>query len=77
MSRTIQVRDVPDEIHAELRRRAAAADTSLSDYVRDELIRAARRSSNAEVLMRAAARTWSITGVSAAELVDDGRADRE
>src|SRR5204863_2173371 len=43
MARTIQVRDVPDEIHRELRARAVAADTSLSAYVLEELKRIAGR----------------------------------
>ena len=41
MGKTIQVRDVPEEIHAELRSRAAAAGTSLSDYLLEELQRVA------------------------------------
>src|SRR5690606_3428004 len=57
MPRTIQIRDVPDEVHAELRRRAAEAGTSLSDYVADELRRVATRSANAEVLLRSAQRS--------------------
>lgn len=56
VSRVIQVRHVPDDVHAELRRRAAGAGVSLSDYVLDELTRIARRSHNAEVLLRAAMR---------------------
>ena len=39
MAKTIQVRDVPEDVHAELRARAAAAGTSLSDYVLGELER--------------------------------------
>lgn len=76
MTKTIQVRDVPDEVHAELHRRAAAAGTSLSEYARDELVRVARRSKNAEVLLRAASRSWAISDVSSAELVGDARAAR-
>jgi len=52
----VQVRDVPDDVHAELRRRAAAAGMSLSDFVKAELLRLARRPSVAEVLDRAARR---------------------
>lgn len=53
----LQVRDVPDEVHAELRRRAAAAGMSLSDFTRQELARLARRPSLADLLDRAARRT--------------------
>src|SRR2546423_4909064 len=41
MARTIQVRDVPDDVHRTLRARAAAAGVSLSDYLRREMVRLA------------------------------------
>lgn len=53
----LQVRDVPDEIHDKLRRRAASAGMSLSDFALQELARVAQRPSVAELLDRAAART--------------------
>lgn len=56
MSKTLQVRDVPDDVHAELRRRASAAGMSLSDFTRQELARLARRPSLADLLDRAARR---------------------
>ncbi len=56
MSKMVQVRDVPDQVHAELRRRAAAAGMSLSDFARIELTRLAQRPSVTELLNRAAAR---------------------
>lgn len=52
----LQVRDVPDDVHAELRRRAAAAGMSLSDFARLELARLARRPSLTDLLDRAARR---------------------
>ena len=52
----LQVRDVPDGVHAELRRRAAAAGMSLSDFARIELSRLARRPSLGDLFDRAAAR---------------------
>lgn len=52
----LQVRDVPEDVHAELRRRAAAAGMSLSDFARQELSRLARRPSLADLLERASAR---------------------
>ncbi len=51
----LQVRNVPDDLHAELRRRAADAGMSLSDYVLRELRRVAERSPMAEVFARSAA----------------------
>lgn len=76
MAKTIQVRDVPEDLHAELRSRAAAAGTSLSDYLLGELERIARRSRNAEVLLRAAHRDWSVSRVMTRELLDEARAER-
>lgn len=52
----LQVRDVPDEIHGEPRRRAAAAGMSLSDFALQELARVARWPSVADLLDRAGAR---------------------
>ena len=52
----LQVRDVPDDVHAELRRRASAAGMSLSDFAGQELARLARRPSLADLLDRAARR---------------------
>lgn len=76
VAKTIQVRDVPDDVHAELRARAAAAGTSLSDYVLGELERVTRRSDNAEVLLRAAQREWSVSRRTTRELLDEARASR-
>jgi plasmid stability protein len=52
----LQVRDVPDDVHAELRRRATTAGMSLSDFTRQELSRLARRPSLGDLLDRAASR---------------------
>jgi len=43
MPKTLQVRDLPDDVHAALAARAAAARESLSDYVRSLLIPIASR----------------------------------
>jgi len=52
----LQVRNVPDDLHAALRARAAASGLSLSEYVLRELRVLAARPSKAEVLARAALR---------------------
>jgi antitoxin FitA len=57
MSRTIQIRDVPDQVHRTLRARAAATGQSLSAYLLAELTRVAERPPVADVLARAAARS--------------------
>ncbi len=45
----MQIRDVPDEVHATYRRRAALAGMSLQEYLRLELVRNAERRSPAEI----------------------------
>lgn len=49
---TIYVRDVPEEVTAILKRRAADEGKSLSAYLAGELARMAARPSNAEVVAR-------------------------
>ncbi len=52
----LQVRNLPDEVHARLKERAAAERMSLSDYVARELEALVRYGSNAEVLEASRAR---------------------
>ena len=69
----LQVRNVPDDVHAELRRRARAAGVSLSEYVLRELERVAARPPIEEVLARSASRRL---GISMADVVETIRAER-
>ncbi len=73
MSRMLQVRNVPDDVHAELRRRAQAAGVSLSEYLLRELERIAARPPIEEVLARSASRRLDI---SMADVVETIRAER-
>ncbi|MGH9112142.1 MAG: FitA-like ribbon-helix-helix domain-containing protein, partial [Acidimicrobiales bacterium] len=50
MSKMIQVRHVPDDVHRTLKARAAKAGMSLSDYLRAELERLAELALVDEVL---------------------------
>jgi plasmid stability protein len=43
MSKMIQVRDVPDQVHSTLKARAAREGMSLSDFIKRELERTAER----------------------------------
>ena len=52
MSKTIQIRNVPDDVHRTLMVRAAQAGLSLSGYLRRELERIAARPSIEDVLAR-------------------------
>ena len=56
MSKMIQVRTVPDEVHRTLKMRAAPAGMSLSDYIKKDLERMASRRSWEEIEARIKAR---------------------
>jgi antitoxin FitA len=49
MSKMIQIRNVPDRLHRELKMRAAAAGMSLSDYIKQELDWRSRKKTIAEI----------------------------
>lgn len=59
--KTIQIRNVPDETHRELRTRAAAAGMSLSDFALEVLERTASKPPIADVLRRASERSGGPT----------------
>jgi plasmid stability protein len=67
MSKMIQVRNVPDDVHRILKVRAAAEGLSLSDYVKRDLEELATQATIEEVFARARARGSS--GVTAEEIV--------
>jgi antitoxin FitA len=54
---SVQIKDVPDETHAVLRQRAAAAHQSLQEYLRGRLIEEASQPTLDEVLDRAGGRS--------------------
>ena len=72
---TIQVKNVPDDVHTTLRHRAIDAHQSLQEYVLGLLIAEARQPTMKEVLDRAAGREG--VDVSLEEIVALIRADRE
>lgn len=49
---SVQIKDVPEDTHAVLRERAAAAHQSLQEYLRSRLIAEASAPTLAEVLAR-------------------------
>ena len=53
MSKMVQIRHVPDEVHRTLKARAARAGMSLSDYLRLELEAVAQRSQVDDLLAAA------------------------
>jgi plasmid stability protein len=74
MPKSVQIRDVPDDVHRVLRARAAAAGLSLSEFLRREITLVAEQPTVAEVLARAAARPG---GASRQAIVDVIRAARD
>lgn len=73
MSRMLQVRNLPDEVHAKLKERAAAERMSLSDYVAGELARMTRYRSNSEILQAARKRNPIIDSDILLQAVRDSR----
>jgi antitoxin FitA len=69
MSKMIQIRNVPDDLHRELKMRAAAAGMSMSDYIKRELDRRSRKSTIREIAARRDAQGRKSTA-SIQEMVD-------
>ena len=69
MSKMIQIRNVPDDLHKELKIKAAAAGMSMSDYIKRELGRRSRKSTIAEIAARRDAQGRKSTA-STQEMVD-------
>lgn len=69
MSKTIQVRDVPDDVHHRLTIRAAQQRLSLSEVVRADLVQLARRPTLDEMLERLASRPTLVAPETAADVI--------
>lgn len=74
MSRTIQIRNVPDALHRKLKSRAALAGMSLSDYLLSEIRELAKRPTLEELRVRLKRRSEVKLSVSPARAV---RAERD
>lgn len=76
MAKTIQIRNVPDEVHAELKARAAANGQSLSDYLLGHVVRVAARPAIADVLQREGRRPGGVVdSATIVAAIHDGRPD--
>ncbi|MGH3865820.1 MAG: hypothetical protein ACRDQ4_06700 [Pseudonocardiaceae bacterium] len=75
MPKVIQIRGVPDEVHAELTRRAETAGLSLSRFVLRELELASRAGRNTEIFARL--RALPATSITDEEIIEDIRAERD
>ncbi len=74
MSKMIQIRNVPDEVHRALKLRATAEGLSLSDYIKRDLEELATQATIEEVFSSARARGSS--GITTEEIVAGIRASR-
>jgi plasmid stability protein len=71
---SVQIKNVPDDVHRVLRRRAATAGQSLQEYLLAELTRQAEEETLDEVLDRAAGRAGGSVGLAfAAEALQADR----
>lgn len=73
MSKTIQIRNVPDDVHRELRARAAEAGLSLSAYLLREVEELAKRPLISEVLRRVRSQPGGASHEAIVEAVRSGR----
>jgi antitoxin FitA len=71
--KTLQVRNVPDDLHTTLKVRAAQAGMSLSEFVLAELRRVSERPTRAELLARIRSRPKVHSRHDAAALVREER----
>lgn len=76
MSKMIQIRNVPDELHRELKARAARSGLTLTDYIQRELEQVVRRPPVDDVLQRVRSRPRPDLSISAADAVRQEREAR-
>jgi antitoxin FitA len=79
MSKMIQIRNVPDDLHRNLKQRAALAGMSMSDYIKQELGLRHSRSTIREIGARRRARTGgkksSLTTQEIVDIIREGRGE--
>ena len=73
MAKTVQIRDIDDEVYAALGRRAAEAGLTVPDLLRREATRLASRPTVDEWLERTRRRPSTITRAEVLEALDDLR----
>lgn len=77
MSKMIQIRNVPDELHRDLKKRAALAGMSMSDYIKRELDRKSRKSTIKEIGARSRGRSAgsTLTTQKIVDIIRESRGD--
>lgn len=73
--KTLQIRNVPDDVHRRLKSRAALEGRSLSEYALSELARALERPTRRELLERVRCRS-PVDEVDVVEIVREEREAR-
>ena len=73
MPKTIQIRDVDDDVYYALRRRAAEAGVTVPELIRSEMRKLAARPTVAEWLARTGRRPSGITTAHVQEAIDELR----
>ena len=76
MSKMIQIRNVPDQLHRTLKARASEAGMSLSDYLLAELRKSASRPTSEELWRRLQSRDPVKPSIPVAEIVREERESR-
>ena len=74
---SVQIKDVPADTHAVLRRRAAEANQSLQEYLRGWLIDEASRPTVDEVFRRVAHRSGGVVPLEVATEIVRAERDRD
>ncbi len=75
MSKTIHIRNVPDDLHRKLEARAAMSGMSLSDYLIGEMRKVAEKPTLGEMRARLAAREPVAAPLSPAEIIRERRGE--
>ena len=75
MPKTVQIRDVDDDVYLALARRAAEAGLSVPEFLRREVARIARRPSIDEWLRRTGRHPSSIDRAAVIDALDDVRGE--
>lgn len=75
MPKTVQIRDIDDEVYAELARRAAEAGTSVPELLRREASRIAARPSMREWLERTRRRPSEVRAAEIVAALDEVRGE--
>jgi antitoxin FitA len=75
MTKTLQIRDVPDDVHATVRSRAAREGLSVSEYLLRQITELAEQPTVAEVLERARQRSGGVSVQDIVAVIREGRGE--